>query len=70
MITLPAPTLRTGTGRRTPRWALPTNFGVLERIRVRVRVRASLGIDLSIRILFRVVNSISVSVLVVSFVVR
>lgn len=68
MPAFPALTLRNGAGRRTPRWALPTNFGVLERIRVRVRVRvrASL-VSVHIRILSRVVNSISTIVVVVSF---
>jgi hypothetical protein len=79
-LALPATALRTGTcWRRTPRRALPANFGVLEGVRVGLRiiprlwrVCAGLGsIDLSVRILSRVVNSISVLVvLVVSLVVR
>lgn len=83
LFALPATALCSGfTCWRTPRRtrALPTNFGlVLERVQVGLRiiprrVRAGLGIDLSVRIrnrdLSRVVNSISISVLAVSFVVR
>lgn len=80
LVALPATALCSGfTCWRTPRRrrALPTNFGVvLERVQVGLRIipRAALGIDLSVRIrnrdLSRVVNSISVSVLAVSFVVR
>ena len=77
MPTLAAPALGTGTSisRRTPRWMLLTNFGILVRILVLVLVLVrvcarvaglGLGINLFVRIVSRVVNFIStISVLVV-----